>query len=142
MLTLGNFISCFPFDDALTRFTITGGQLKRIFAHVMRPENRDGEGECYQVNRGVRAVYNEATRELESLEVRGKPVDGEALYTLVLQGYHVNNASVCLNVTYEELAAHGKPKVVSTSVQDVLEEFFRDNQNLNARVEGRLVYTA
>ena len=140
VLTLGNFISCFPFDDALTRFTITGGQLKRIFAHVMRPENRDGEGECYQVNRGVRAVYNEAKRELESLEVRGKPVDGEALYTLVLQGYHVNNAAVYLNITYDELTAHGKPKVVSTSIQDVLEEYFRNNQNLNAKVEGRLVY--
>ncbi|GAB4506188.1 MAG: bifunctional UDP-sugar hydrolase/5'-nucleotidase [Anaerolineales bacterium] len=140
VLTLGNFISCFPFDDTLTRFTLTGGQLKRIFAHVMRPENRDGEGECYQVNRGVRAVYNEATRELESLHVRGKPVDGEALYTLVLQGYHVNNSSVYLNITYDELSAHGKPKVVSTSVQDVLQEYFRNNQNLNAKVEGRLVY--
>jgi 5'-nucleotidase/UDP-sugar diphosphatase len=140
VLTLGNFISCFPFDDTLTRFTVTGGQLKRIFARVMRLENRDGEGECYQVNRGVRAVYDDAKNELESLDVRGKPVDGEALYTLVLQGYHVNNAAVYLNITYDELASQGKPKVVSTSLQNVLEEYFRNNQNLNAKAEGRLVY--
>lgn len=140
VLTLGDFISCFPFDDALTRFTVTGGQLKRMFAHAMRPANRDGEGECYQVNCGVRAVYNDAKQELESLDVHGKPVDGEALYTVVLQGYHVNNASVYLNMTYDELAAHGKPKVVSTSIQDVLEEYFRNNQNLHSKVEGRLVY--
>jgi 5'-nucleotidase len=140
VLTLGDFISCFPFDDALTRFTVTGGQLKRMFAHAMRPANRDGEGECYQVNCGVRAVYNDAEQELESLDVHGKPVDGEALYTVVLQGYHVNNASVYLNMTYDELAAHGKPKVVSTSIQDVLEEYFRNNQNLHSKVEGRLVY--
>ena len=140
VLTLGDFISCFPFDDALTRFTVTGGQLKRMFAHAMRPANRDGEGECYQVNCGVRAVYNDAKQELESLDVHGKPVDGEALYTVVLQGYHVNNASVYLNMTYDELAAHGKPKVVSTSIQDVLEEYFRNNQNLHSKLEGRLVY--
>jgi len=114
--------------------------LKRMFAHAMRPANRDGEGECYQVNCGVRAVYNDAKQELESLDVHGKPVDGEALYTVVLQGYHVNNASVYLNMTYDELAAHGKPKVVSTSIQDVLEEYFRNNQNLHSKLEGRLVY--
>jgi len=140
VLTLGNFISCFPFDDTLTRFTVTGGQLKRMFDHWMRPANRTGEGECYQVNKGVRAVYDNATEDLESLEVRGKPVEGEALYTVVLQGYHVNNAALYLNITYDELASQGKPKVVSTSVQDVLEEYFRNNQNLTAKVEGRLVY--
>jgi len=140
IVTLGSFISCYAYDDSLTRFTLTGGQLKRIFDHVMRPENRTGEGECYQVNRGVRAVYNDTTKELDSLDVRGKPVDGEALYTLCLQAYHVNNAVLYLNITYEELACQGKPKVVSTSIRDVLEEFFRNNQNMTAKVEGRLVY--
>jgi len=139
-VTLGDFLSCFPYDDTLTRFTVTGGQLLRIFNHVMRPENRDGEGECYQVNRGVQAVYNEAEKRLESLSVGGEPVVGDRKYTLALQGYHVNNASVYLNVTYDELTAAGKPKVVSTSVQDVLEEFFRNSQNMSAKVEGRLVF--
>jgi len=37
--------TCFPYNDYLTRFTITGDQLKRIFGHIMRKENRAGEGE-------------------------------------------------------------------------------------------------
>ncbi|OGO06523.1 MAG: bifunctional metallophosphatase/5'-nucleotidase, partial [Chloroflexi bacterium RBG_13_56_8] len=51
LVTLGDFMTCFAFEDTLTRFTLTGGQLKGIFQHIMRPENRTGEGECYQVNR-------------------------------------------------------------------------------------------
>ena len=54
-VTLMDFMSCFPYDDSLTRFTVTGAALKRAFSHWMRPENRDGEGECYQVNAAVRA---------------------------------------------------------------------------------------
>ena len=74
-VTLGDFRACFPFDDSLRRYTITGKQLKGIFSHIMRPENRDGEGECYEVNAGVRAVYNDREMVLESLDIGGTPVD-------------------------------------------------------------------
>ena len=55
LVTLRDLMSCFPYDDVLRRFTISGSNVKKIFAHIMRPENRDGEGECYQVNSKVRA---------------------------------------------------------------------------------------
>lgn len=45
-----------------------------------------------------------------------------------------------LNITQEELLASGKSKVVTTSAQQVLEEFLRNNQNVSRKVEGRLVY--
>lgn len=44
MVTLGNLTSCFPYDDSLSRFEVSGKQLKKIFSHIMRIENRDGEG--------------------------------------------------------------------------------------------------
>lgn len=140
LVTLGNFISCFPYNDTLTRFTVDGAALKRMFAHFMRPENRTGEGECYQVNRNVRAVYDQQARQLVSLTVRGQPVQDDQRYTVVLQGYHVANCADYLNVTYEQLTAASKPKVVSTSAQDVLIEWLRNNQNMASKVEGRLVY--
>jgi 5'-nucleotidase len=49
-VTLKDLLSCFPYDDSLTRYKIPGHQLRDIFSHIMRSENRDGEGECYQVN--------------------------------------------------------------------------------------------
>ncbi len=139
-VTLKDFFSCFPYDDVLTRFTITGVHLKRIFSHIMRIENRDGEGECYQVNEKVRAIYSNKNKKLDSLTLEKKPVLDDQLYTICIQNFHVSNAPSYLNITQEELLASGKTKVISTSVQEVLEEYFRNNNNTSAEVEGRLVY--
>jgi 5'-nucleotidase len=139
-VTLKDFLACFPYDDTLTRFTITGAQLKKIFSHILRPENRTGEGECYQVNSKVKAVYSEAKKQLLSLEINGKLVNDQQTYTLCLQNYHFNNAASYLNITQEELLASGQTKVITTSAQQVLEEYFRNHPNATAQVEGRLVY--
>jgi len=140
VVSLGDFAACFPFEDSLERFTLTGRELSRLFAHIMRPENRTGEGECYQVNHGVRAVYSNAEHRLVSLEIRGLPVPDDALYAVVIPGYHVRNARSFLGLESAQLEARGRAKVVATSVQDVLRAFFQDHQNLKAHVEGRLVY--
>lgn len=141
-VTLGDLYAAFPYDDVLYRCTVTGAQLKKIFSHIMRPENRTGEGECFQVNHGIRAVYNEEKRILESLSVRGEPVADEGQYTLLLQGYHYNNSGPNLGLPAEDLTALTLPKVVTTSSRDVLEEYMRSHQNLKSQVEGRLVYMA
>jgi len=140
LVTLSDFLACFPYDDSLHRFEITGEQLAKIFAHIMRPENRDGEGECYQVNQAVKAVYDDHQKQLKTLLINGQAVLPEKLYTLCLQGYHVNNAKAYLGVAEKELLTTGKHKVVTTSAQDVLEEYLRVNQNLSRRLEGRLQY--
>ncbi len=139
-VTLGDLYAAFPYDDVLYRCTITGAQLKGIFAHIMRPENRNREGECYQVNREVQAVYNDAERRLELLTIGGIPVADEGQYTILLQGYHYTNSAPNLGLTTEELTALALPKVVSTSARDVLEEYLRTHRNIRSQVEGRLVY--
>ncbi len=140
MVTLRDLLTCFPYDDVLTRYTISGGQLRRIFSHIMRTENRTGEGECYQVNDKVKAAYSDAHRELMSLAIDGDEVLNAGNYKICLQGYHFNNAASYLNITQEELLESGKTKAISTSAQEVLEEYLRNHQNIKRSVEGRLVY--
>ncbi|MGB9911284.1 MAG: bifunctional metallophosphatase/5'-nucleotidase [Microgenomates group bacterium] len=139
-VTLKDLLACFPYDDVLHRFTITGAQLEKIFSHIMRTENRNGEGECYQVNGKVRAIYSDEEHRLVSLAIDGVPIDKTKFYTICMQGYHFNNCASYLNITQEELLASGKSKVVTTSAQQVLEEWLRNNQNVFRKVEGRLVY--
>ncbi|MGC8827361.1 MAG: bifunctional metallophosphatase/5'-nucleotidase, partial [Anaerolineae bacterium] len=139
-VTLGGLRACFPYDDKILRGTLTGAQLRRLFSHIMRPENRTGEGECYQVNRGVEAVYDDDARRLVSLKVRGQPVQEDQLYRVALQSFHYSNCSTYLNIRSEELSQAAGLKVVTTSAQQVLEEYFRTHQNLSAKVEGRLAY--
>ncbi|MBU0613601.1 bifunctional metallophosphatase/5'-nucleotidase [Patescibacteria group bacterium] len=140
LVTLGDLTACFPYDDSLNRFNINGGQLKSIFTHIMRPENRNGEGECYQVSMGTKAVYDDQKKELESLVIKGKLVEDSEEYSICLQGYHVSSSAEYLNITEDELRKSGKSKVVSTSAQGVLEEYLKNHQNIECAVEGRLVY--
>ena len=140
IVTLMDLMTCFPYDDSLTRFVITGEQLRRIFSHIMRKENRNGEGENYQVNAGIKAVYNDKTKELSNLSKNGVEIATDEFYTICLQGYHYKNSQQYLNISQKELEASGKTKVVSTSAQELLEEYLRSNQNIYREVEGRLVY--
>lgn len=141
LVTLKDFLACFPYDDALTRFEITGEQIKKIFAHIMRPENRTGEGECYQVNGRVRAKYNEKTKTLDSILLDGKPVEDYKLYRICMQNFHLNNCKEYLGITNEELIKSGKDKVITTSAQHVLDEWFKNHQNEKRIIEKRLEYS-
>jgi 5'-nucleotidase/UDP-sugar diphosphatase len=139
-VTLGDFLACFSYDDKLTRYHVSGEVLRATFAHIMRNENRDGEGECYQVNRGVAAVYDTAADELVSLEIGGEPVDPAREYSICLQGYHASQSEPYLAIPTDVLEASGKQKVVATSVQQVLEEGLLTSKNLESVIEGRLAY--
>jgi 5'-nucleotidase / UDP-sugar diphosphatase len=139
-VSLMDFMACFPYDDSLTRYSVSGATLKKAFTHWMRPENRDGEGECYQVNGAVRAVYSDSERRLVSLELKGAPVDDEAVYGLILQGYHAKNAKAYLDLDAVDLTERAPGKVVATSAQTVLKEWLAAHQNDVRKVQGRLVY--
>ena len=140
LVTLGDVYRIFPYDDTMFRFTITGSQLKGIFAHIMRPDNRQGEGECYQVNHGVEAIYDSANHTLVALNLHGAPVADDGQYTIALQGYHFKNSEPNLGLPNAALTALTGSQVVTTSVRDVVEEYLRSHQNLNNQVEGRLQY--
>lgn len=140
VVTLGDLKACCPYDDTLTKYVVTGKQLKKTFAHIMRIKNRDGEGECYQVNEKVQAVYSDAQAKLLSLTLEEIPVVDDQQYTLTLQGYHAINSEANLAITNAELIALAIPKVVATSAYQVLEEWLRQHPNATSDIEGRLVY--
>ena len=139
-MTLKDILSCFPYDDVLTRFEITGDKLKKVFSYIMRPENRNSEGECYQVNGRVHAEYDDGIRGLVSFNIDDTPVSDQESYTLCLQGFHVSNSDKYLNISNQELLESGNTRVVSTSAKEVLEEYLRNHQNIVRKIEGRLIY--
>jgi len=140
MVTLRDYRACYPYEDYMSRFTVSGKTLRTMFERFMRPENRNSEGECYQVNGRIRALYRDSTRTLESLTFEGEPVSADQVYTVGLIGYHILNCTEYLGVTLEELRAAGKSRVIATNVTDVLEEYLKSHQNIGRKVEGRLVY--
>ena len=140
-VTLRDLMQVYPYDGPLYKVTVTGKQLNNVFRYAMRKENRiPGESNCFQVNKSVKAVYNNAKKKLESLSINGKAMQKRNSYTLCLQEFHYKNASKSLGLAPEELTKIGDPKVITTSAQDVLEEYFSSHQHINSQVEGRLIY--
>jgi 5'-nucleotidase len=141
LVTLGDLRRIYAYDGTLFKFTISGTDLARIFAHIMRPGNRiPGESQCQQVSRGVQAIYNDAAGRLESLTLNGEPVRDDGRYSICLQEFHATNSEANIGLTNEDLTSLAPQHVVSTSIREVLEEYLRHHQNLNSRVEGRLQY--
>lgn len=141
LVTLSELKKVYPYDDVLYKFRVTGTQLVQIFTHLMKPENRiPGESQCFQVSRGIQAVYSDIQNSLESLSIHGQPVRSNQQYTICLEGYHYQNSVSHLSVTHEELTKLGDPKVVTTSAMDVFEEYFSHHQNINSQIENRLLY--
>ena len=141
LVTLSDLKEVFPYDDVLYKLKVTGVQLTQIFAHIMRPENRiPGESCCFQVSQGVQAVYSDSQNQLESLSINGQPVQADAEYTICVEEYHYKNSLPSLGLTHEEVTTLDNAKVVSTSCQNILEEYFSHHQNLNSHIEGRLIY--
>jgi 5'-nucleotidase / UDP-sugar diphosphatase len=140
VVTLKDILSCFPYDDSLSKHEISGKDLKNIFSYIMRIKNRDGEGECYQVNSGISAVYDDKKQKLLKLLVKGQAVKDNLNYSILMQGYHFKNAQSYLNISPKKLEASGKSKTVTTSAQEVFKEYLMSHQNLNRTIEGRLIY--
>jgi len=141
LVTLSDLKTVFPYKDTLYKFRVSGVQLTQIFAHIMRPENRiEGQSEYFQVNQGIKAVYNDAQNRLEWLSIKGQAVQDEQHYTICMDGYRYQNSAQNLDITHEELTKLGDSKVIATNYQDVLEEYLSHHQNLNSHIEGRLVY--
>jgi 5'-nucleotidase len=138
LVTLNDLKKCFPYDDSLYKFKVSGVHLAKIFSHIMRPENRIlNKSDYYQVSKGIQAVYNDTEKKLESLIINGQSLQDDRQYTICMDGYRYVNSASTLGITHAELSTS---KLISKSAQDVLEEFFENHQNLNSYVEGRLLY--
>lgn len=140
IVTLMDLMTCFPYDDSLIRFEVDGKQLLTIFNRIMRNENRNSEGECYQANKSVKAVHEDKSDKVVSLKINGKDVSPIQKYTLALQNYHFTQSLDYLGISNEELLSSKNHKIITTSAQDILKEWLRNHPNCDSKIEGRLIY--
>ena len=127
-----------PFDDCIWMLTVTGEQWRRMIKHIMRDDAWKGETEFYQFSQGVKIVYNKTTRELEQLLWQGEEVTDDMRLKIALLDYHYKNFDEFLGVPLEEVKKNMRPRVVATSFNNIVEEFFMTHEGLDAKVEGRI----
>ncbi len=135
-----DLVECLAYDDPIYMLTVTGEQLERMLRYVMRDEAFQGDHtEFYQFSHGLRMIWNRGQQRFELLELEGKPLALQGLYTVGLPNYHYQNLKEFLDVTAEELEPNGKIRVLATSYRNVVEEYMMKHQHLSREVEGRLV---
>lgn len=131
---------CLPYDDPIYMLEVTGDEFMRMVKYMVRDEVWQGEHcEFYQFSKGVEIVYNRTTKEFEKFEYQKKPINKEKLYSISLAKFHYTNFDEFFHVSLETIEARKKARIVSTSTNDIIEEYLSENQHLNAHIEGRLI---
>ncbi len=128
-----------PFDDPLWMVEVTGAQFRRMIQHVFRDDAWEGNTEFYQYSKGTRIVYRKSTHTIEELSLNGEEITDERHLRIALQTYHFNNFDEFLGVPLAEVSENMKPRIVATSVNNLIEEYFTTHNELDSQVEGRIV---
>ena len=127
-----------PFDDHLWMLKVTGSQFRRMVQFILRDEAWEGHTEFYQFSRGVRIKYRKSTHTIEEFKFNGQDITDDQELLIAMQTYHYSSFTEFFSVPVEEVAANMEPRVVATSVNNIVEEYFLTHQGLDAHVEGRL----
>ena len=127
-----------PFDDHLWMLKVTGKQFRQMIQFMLRDEAWEGHTEFYQFSKGVRIKYRKSTHTIEEFKFNGEDIKDDQELLIALQTYHYDNFTEFFSVPIEEVKANMEPRVVATSVNNIIEEYFMMHQGLDAHVEGRL----
>ena len=127
-----------PFDDHLWMLKVTGKQFRQMIQFMLRDEAWEGHTEFYQFSKGVRIKYRKSTHTIEEFKFRGEDITDDQELLIALQTYHYDNFTDFFSVPIEVVKANMEPRVVATSVNNIIEEYFMMHQGLDAHVEGRL----
>ena len=84
-------------------------------------------------------VWERSAQRFRELTLDGEPLHADRLYSVAMQTYHYKNLEPFLNITLEEAEQNGKSRVLTTSLNAVVEEYLSVNPHLSRQVEGRLV---
>ncbi|MCQ2539882.1 MAG: bifunctional metallophosphatase/5'-nucleotidase [Acetatifactor sp.] len=117
IVTYRALTEAFPFDDVLYRVKLTGEQLKRIFLYIMREEAFDESlhSEFYQISEDWKVVVSRKMNAVISATYNGCEIEDDAVFSVGIQQYHMNNSMKVFGIAPEELLKIEEPKVLATS---------------------------
>ncbi len=139
IVLLSDLVECFPYDDAIHMLRISGAQLKRMIAYMLRDEVWQGAHcEFYQFSDGFRVTYDRVTHTFEEFALNDEEIDDEQMLNVGLQNFTFNNTEIAFGISLDELNKNGPTKMVATSCRDVLVEYLSEHQHLGHEVDGRL----
>ncbi len=129
----------FPYDDAVYMVHMYGYLFRRFVKHMLRDEAFSGHTEFYQFSKGIEIKYSRSKKELLHLKFNGEEIKDDDVLTVGIQNFHFANLEEFFNITYAEAELIRKPRVISTSCLDLIDEYLSSHGHLKHEVEGRIV---
>ncbi len=137
-VTYGDFTACFPYDDNIMQLSVSGAQFKQMMLFMLRDEQWTEHCEFYQISKGVEIEYIKNEKRFSKFDFMGKPVADDQILTVGIEKYHFINLEDFTSVSEEDVEQNAKARVISTSCNQIYEEYLSENQLLDADVEGRI----
>ncbi len=124
VVTYGDLVAMFPYDDKTYRVTLTGEQLKKVLEYIHRPEalQDPSKQEFYQYSKGISFKSRISDGSVIDLTFKGKPVAPDEHYDISVQAYHHMNLKEFWGISIEETEKNRKSIILSTSSLAVIEE--------------------
>lgn len=138
IVDLGTLTEIFPYDDEIHMIKVSGKMLLRMLKRIMREEAFLGLSEFYQFSKGLQIKYSKTNNDFEYVLYNGRQINDDDIFSIGLQNFHYQNIEDFMDVSQDELENIFKPKVISTSTLDILEEYLRVNRRLYRDIEGRI----
>lgn len=128
---IADCLNVMPFDNYLARLQMRGSTIQRLFEQVRTEMTTTaGYGGFLQVSRGFNVKYTSSGVELKYL---GRPLESEALYTVVTNDFLSNGGNGLPQFT--ECVASETSAILCA---DALMKYVKKLQAIDARVEGRI----
>lgn len=140
LVTRTDIMEIYPYDEALISFSVDGATLREMLAHLMDSLYHHGSREFYQWNAELRANID-ADGKIGEVWLKGEDLDPNKEYRIAMQDYHYGIIADTFGITHEELDKKGRVRVVSTSAQDNVIEYFRRQKVARSRRDGRINMT-
>jgi 5'-nucleotidase/UDP-sugar diphosphatase len=139
IVTFGKLIECFPYIGPVYQINVTADQLRNMLLYIFRDDAWSGHTEFYQFSKGIELVYSKSKQEFELATLNGKDIKGNRIYKIGIQEFHYVNFEDFLGLNINETYVNGKPRIITMSDFDILNEYLSSNNVVNSAVEGRLV---
>ena len=139
VVELQDLLETMPYDDSLWMFQVTGEQFRRMVKYIFRDEAWTRKTEFYQYSKGMHIKYKKSTHELLEFTLNGKEIQDDDMIKIAMQYYHYKNFDEFFGVPLEEVSQNMKPRVIANSTNNIVEEYLSTHQNLDPKVEGRIV---
>jgi len=139
LVTLGELLQTVPFKGKLHQLVFTGAQLKQAWRYILREEAFTSDHtEFFQVSNRLRMTWSREKQDFDRFEFDGKPVVDERTFLVGLQSFHRDNIDTSLGIPLAEVLANGPEAIIATNEQEVLIEFFSENNFNRTAVDGRI----